>query len=131
MFKIGKLAKNTNCQVETIRFYENIGLMPNPDRTERGHRVYGSEHEKRLRFIRRSRELDFTLEEIRALLEFLDTKNYSCDQVHSFADGHIRKIKSKIAELKEMENSLVRFANQCEENKDTNCPLLDQLFNED
>ncbi len=128
LFKIGALAQKTGCQVETVRFYERVGLLADPARTASGHRVYDRSHEKRLRFIRRSRELDFSLEEIKALLGFLDSDDYSCDQVQEFAEEHIQKIKAKVAELRKMEKSLVQLASQCEVNIKKGCPLLDQLF---
>ena len=74
---IGPLSEKTGCHIETIRYYERIGIMPSPPRTEGGHRVYREEHLKRLTFIRRSRELGFTLEEIRNLLLLVDGDDLS------------------------------------------------------
>ena len=75
LMKIGEVSLKTGVHIETIRYYERLKLMPKPDRTQSGHRVYGAEHENRLRFIRRSRGLDFTLKEIRFLLQAAEAEN--------------------------------------------------------
>ena len=130
MFKIGTLSKNTDCQIETIRYYERIGLMPNPGRTESGHRVYGLEHEKRLRFIRRSRELDFTLGEIRFLLQAVEDENPSCAEVEKFSKKHLDLIRGKIRDLRAMEKTMKNLLSECAENQSPSCPLIDILFQE-
>lgn len=130
MLKIGALAKKTNCQIETIRFYERIGLMPNPDRTESGHRVYGPEHVKRLRFIRRSRELDFSLGEIRFLLQAVEEENPSCAEMEKFSIKHLKLIQDKIKELRGMEKTLNNLLTQCAGNQTPSCPLIDVLYDE-
>src|SRR5262245_43704187 len=78
---IGTLSERTGCNVETIRYYERIGLMPRTARSDGGHRLYGEDHRKRLGFIRRSRELGFTLDQVRALLGLVDGRRYTCAQV--------------------------------------------------
>ncbi len=128
MFKIGTLAKKTDCQIETIRFYEKIGLMPNPDRTESGHRVYGLEHEKRLRFIRRSRELDFSLGEIRFLLQSAEEENPSCADVEKFSKKHLDLIRAKIRDLRAMEKTMKNLLGECQANRAPGCPLIDVLY---
>ena len=75
---IGALSKHTDCNIETIRYYERIGMLPEPPRTAGGHRVYGEDDLKRLVFIRRSRELGFNLEDVRGLLCLVDSGRYSC-----------------------------------------------------
>ncbi len=130
MFKIGRLAKNANCQVETVRFYEKNGLMPKPDRTESGHRVYGREHEKRLRFIRRSREMDFSLDEIRFLLRAVEDDNPSCADVEKFSKKHLSLIQDKIRELKAMEKTMKSLLNECQGNRAPGCPLIDVLYSD-
>ena len=128
MFKIGVLAKKTDCQIETIRYYERIGLMPKPDRTQSGHRVYGSEHEKRLRFILRSRELDFSLGEIRTLLQAAEAENPSCAEVEKFSEKHLELIQGKIKDLKAMEKTMKNLLKECQGNRTPGCPLIDVLY---
>ena len=130
MFKIGTLAKKTGCQIETIRFYERTGLMPKPDRTHSGHRVYGAEHENRLRFIRRSRGLDFTLKEIRFLLQAAEAENPSCADVEQFSKKHLNIIQDKIKDLKAMERTMKTLLSECQGNKVPGCPLIDVLYQE-
>src|SRR5690348_5679040 len=91
----GALAARIGCNIETIRYYEQIRLLPPPPRTEGGHRLYGQDLLKRLNFIRRSRELGFTLEEIRGLLRMVDGHKYTCSQVKALALDHERDIQRK------------------------------------
>jgi len=128
MFKIGTLARNTNCQIETIRFYERIGLMPNPDRTESGHRVYGAEHEKRLSFMRRCRALDFSLGEIRTLLQTAEADNPSCAEVEKFSENHLKLIQGKIKDLRVMEKTMKNLLSECQVNRAPGCPLIEVLY---
>lgn len=130
MFKIGTLAKKTGCQIETIRFYERTGLMPNPDRTHSGHRVYGAEHENRLRFIRRSRGLDFTLKEIRFLLQAAESDNPSCADVEKFSKKHLSLIQGKIKDLRAMERTMKTLLSECQGNRVLGCPLIHVLYQE-
>ena len=80
-FSIGQLAKRVNCKVETVHYYEKSGLMPEPPRTEGGHRIYVLSHLKRLNFIRRCRDLGFTIKQIKELLKFIDEPNHYCGEV--------------------------------------------------
>ena len=86
---IGSLSKETCCNIETIRYYEREGLLPNPPRTEGGHRMYDDEHLKRLTFIRRSRELGFTLQDVRGLLKIVDGEHYTCAEVKTVTLDHL------------------------------------------
>ena len=126
--KIGELAKNAECKVETIRYYEKIGLLPNPERTEGGYREYIDSHLRRLVFIRRSRELGFTIEEIRALLELVDGGSYTCVDIQALTMEHLENIRQKIADLKKLEKSLAKIASQCSGEKVPECPVIDALF---
>tara|TARA_R110002072_G_C7814836_1_gene522832 strand:+ start:660 stop:950 length:291 start_codon:yes stop_codon:yes gene_type:complete len=80
-FGVGDLARAGQCKVETVRYYEKIGLMPTPQRTEGGHRVYHQPELKRLIFIRRSRDLGFSVAQVRDLLQFVDEPNHTCGEV--------------------------------------------------
>ncbi|MDH3920601.1 MAG: MerR family transcriptional regulator, partial [Rhodospirillales bacterium] len=86
---IGALSKNTGCNIETIRYYERIGLLPAPPRSAGGHRLYGEVLLKRLTFIRRGRELGFTLDDIRGLLGLVDGGAYTCAEVKALTLDHL------------------------------------------
>ena len=128
ILSIGLLSTQTNCKVETIRYYEKIGIFPKPPRTEGGHRVYSANHLKRLVFIRRGRELGFSLEDIRALLKLIDGGVNTCQQVEAITLHHIGNIHQKILDLKKLEKILAKISSQCEGGVVPECPILDALF---
>jgi len=99
MDTIGVLSRKTRCHIETIRYYERIGLLSKPPRTEGGHRLYDRETMKRLICIRRSRELGFSLEEIRTLLGLVDGKRYTCQEVKMVTGRHLGDVSKKISDL--------------------------------
>jgi MerR family transcriptional regulator, mercuric resistance operon regulatory protein len=124
---IGPLSKRVGLNIETVRYYERAGLLPPPPRTEGGYRVYGDDHLKRLVFIRRGRELGFSLEEIRGLLRMVDG-GYTCGEVQSLTLAHLTDIKKKVADLRRLERTLKGVAEQCEGGSITECPVIDALF---
>jgi MerR family mercuric resistance operon transcriptional regulator len=124
---IGALSKRTRVHVETIRYYERIGILPPPPRSAGGHRVYGADDLRRLVFIRRSRELGFTLDEIRNLLSFV-RRGYTCGEVKKAALVHLEDIRRKIADLRRMERTLAGTAARCAGGSAPNCPIMDSLF---
>jgi len=124
----GALAAMSGCNIETIRYYEQIGILPPPPRSSGGHRLYGQGLVKRLNFIRRSRELGFTLEEIRNLLHLVDGGNYTCAQVEALARTHAEDIRRKIADLKKLKAVLERIASQCRGQNIPDCPIIDALL---
>jgi MerR family mercuric resistance operon transcriptional regulator len=124
---IGKLSTSTGVNVETIRYYEKIGLLPEPPRSAGGHRLYSDGHLKRLGFIRRGRELGFTLEEIRNLLGLVDG-GYTCGEVKEATLRHMSDIRRKIADLKRMERTLADTAARCAGDDTPDCPIIDTLF---
>lgn len=124
---IGKVSLETGCHVETIRYYEKEGLVPAPRRSEGGHRLYSRELVHRLNFVRRSRELGFSMEEIRQLLAIVDGDHVSCEKVKTIADTHIQDIQSKILDLKKMEATLVDLSNQCSGMDAPECPIVEAL----
>jgi MerR family mercuric resistance operon transcriptional regulator len=126
--KIGQLSEKTECKIETIRYYEKIGLLPAPGRSEGGYRIYDEGHLKRLSFIRRSRELGFTIDEIRALLDLVDKKNYTCSDVKAITLQNLDSVREKIADLKKLEKTLSGIAAQCAGNTTPECPIIDALF---
>jgi MerR family mercuric resistance operon transcriptional regulator len=125
---IGTLSKRTGCKIETIRYYERIGLLPSPLRTEGGYRLYDEVQVKRLTFIRRSRELGFTLQEVRELLGLVDGEHYSCDEVQARTLDHLADIKQKMADLRKLERVLKNMVAQCTGGKLPECPIIDALF---
>lgn len=130
LIPIGILARRTGCNIETIRFYEKIGVLPKPRRTESGRRVYGQELVQRLTFVRRTRELGFTLEEVRALLKLADAQDVPCSEVKDMAILHRNDIKTKIADLRRMQKGLDTLIAQCQAGDQSGCPLIETLFSQ-
>lgn len=126
--KRGELATRAGCHLETIRYYEQTGLMPEPARTEAGHRVYDVEQERRLKFILRARELGFTIEELKSLLNLVDSDSLKCGEVHDLTCAHIVSIRRKIADLRKLERTLSAVAAQCAQGDAPECPIIDALF---
>ena len=124
---IGKLATDTGCNIETIRYYERVGLVPEPPRTEGGHRLYGSEDRKRLLFIRRGRQLGFSIVEIRGLLDLVDRGDYECGQAREIAVAHLVDVRGKIADLRRLERTLAEISSQCKGGALPECPVIDAL----
>ena len=124
---IGKVAAQTACNIETIRFYEKEGLLPPPGRTEGGHRLYTTEMVGRLVFVRRCRELGFSMAEIRQLLSLVDGDQVSCERVKDIADLHLLDIRSKIADLGKMERTLRDLSSQCSGDDVPQCPIIEVL----
>lgn len=125
---IGSLSKQTGCNIETIRYYEREGLLPEPPRSEGGHRQYDDTHLKRLTFIRRSRELGFTLQEVRGLLRIVDGEHYTCAEVKTVTLDHLADIRGKLADLKKLEKVLKELAAQCAGDQTPDCPIVEALF---
>lgn len=124
---IGALSQRTGCNIETIRYYERIGMIPKPPRTQGGHRLYAQEHLKRLAFIRRSRELGFSLEQIRELLRFADGGRYTCSQVRAITVEHLDEVRARMKDLKRLEKVLNTMASQCDRGKVPDCPVIEAL----
>ncbi len=125
---IGALSKQSGCNIETIRYYERIGLMPRPTRTEGGHRLYGLAQGRRLGFIRRTRELGFTLDEVRTLLRLVDGGRYTCAEVKRITVHHLDEVRGKVADLRKIERVLDRMAATCDGGTVPKCPIVDALF---
>lgn len=124
---IGKVSAATGCNIETIRFYEKQGLLPEPSRTPGGHRVYNTSQVQRLIFIRRARELGFSMAEIRELLSIVDGDHVSCELVKSIAEQHLADVEAKLADLTKMQRTLGDLAEQCSGKDVPDCPILDAL----
>lgn len=127
-YAIGAMSRETRLNIETIRYYERTGIMPKPDRTEGGNRQYNHDQLKRLFFIKRCRELGFSIEEIRALLQMVDRADFTCGEVHIMTVDHLATIKKKVADLKRLENALRTMAAECSKGDVPDCPIIDTLF---
>ncbi len=129
-FTIGQIAQQAKCKVETVHYYEKAGLMPEPPRTEGGHRIYSLGDIKRLNFIRRSRELGFSIEQIKNLLKFIDEPNHYCGEVKAMAITQAREVQRKIDDLKRLQVALNEMIIQCtgERFPIDDCPIIDALY---
>jgi Predicted transcriptional regulators len=124
---IGHLARETGTKVETVRFYEKSGLLPAPSRTEGNYRSYDEAHLKRLSFIRRARDLGFSLDEVRALLALSDDRERSCVAIDEIAKAHRIDIERKIADLQSMKAELDRMIDQCGCGVVADCRIIESL----
>ncbi len=124
----GQLAKRSGCNIETIRYYEKIGLMPEPPRSASGYRQYDENHERRLLFVMRGRELGFTIADLTSLLDLVDRRAVSCGEVEKLARSHLRSVQEKISDLKRMESTLSDTVRSCSGQDVPDCPLIDRLF---
>jgi MerR family copper efflux transcriptional regulator len=111
---IGELAERTGCTVPTIRYYEEIGLIPAPKRRPSGHRFYDAAFEELLLFIRRCRDFGFSLEQVRELVALSQADQRNCFETLEITRTHLKSVRAKLAELRELERSLARFAASCE-----------------
>ncbi|GGJ56119.1 transcriptional regulator [Sphingopyxis bauzanensis] len=124
--QIGELSRRTGCNIETIRYYERIGLLPTPSRRGR-FRSYAREDVARLGFVRRARELGFTLDEVRALLGLANGGESRCADVRDLAASHLKDVRERIADLERMERVLADSVRACDAGLEPGCPLLDAL----
>jgi MerR family mercuric resistance operon transcriptional regulator len=113
-----------------VRYYEKVGLLPEPPRTASGYRSYNSTHERRLRFVLRARELGFSLDEIRELLRLVDERDRPCAEARDVAAVHLADVRAKIADLRRMERVLEDVVAQCGDGTLPECPLIETLFQE-
>jgi MerR family mercuric resistance operon transcriptional regulator len=124
---IGKLSQLTGVNIETIRYYEKIKVLPVPSRSENGRRLYGPMERRILAFVRRSRELGFSLDEVRALLRLGGPEKASCREVREIAAHHLDDIRAKINDLRKLERLLTKTVAQCTGTAAPECPVLDIL----
>ena len=124
---IGQLSQLTGVNIETIRYYEKIRVLPAPPRAENGRRVYGQTERRILAFVRRSRELGFSLDDIRTLLRLGGPERASCREVREIAAHHLDDIRTRIGDLKKLERLLAKTVAQCTGTTAPDCPVLDIL----
>jgi MerR family mercuric resistance operon transcriptional regulator len=128
-FTIGRLSARSGVNIETIRFYEKSGLIPAPPRSDGGRRLYDEPAVRRLRFIRRARELGFPLDEIRSLLG-LEDKRPSCAKAHKLAASHRDRVRAKITDLKRLDRRLSNIMDECLRDESPDCALIEALARE-
>lgn len=126
-FTIGRLARETGCKVQTIRYYEKIGVMPAPNRTAGNQRRYARRHVERLGFIRHSRQLGFPIEAIRQLLSLADSPEQPCETADRIARIQLREVESRIARLQSLKAELHRMVEQCRGGRISDCRVIEVL----
>lgn len=126
-YAIGDLARATGTKVETIRYYERIGLLPPPPRTPGNYRSYGKPQLGRLSFVRRARELGFSIEQVRALLDLADDQSRSCDAVDVIARQHLAEVERKLADLTALRSELTALLGQCQKGTVADCRIIEAL----
>lgn len=124
---IGELARGAGTKVETVRFYEKIGLIPAPARTAGNYRAYGPAHLNRLSFVRRSRDLGFSLDQVRAMLDLADERDRSCEAIDAIAREHLIEVERKIADLEALRRELGSIVNQCHSGTVAECRIIEAL----
>ncbi len=124
----GTLAMLSGVNSETIRYYESIDLIPDPPRTDGGHRIYDVSHLKRLSFIRCTRELGFSLKEVRALLELVDGDDYTCGEIRDRTVAHLDDVTQKIRDLQKMQRTLKTMVSKCDGGQVPECQIIDRLY---
>mgnify|MGYP003112035728 FL=1 len=127
MLTIGTLARRTGTKVQTIRYYEQIGLMPEPGRTAGGQRRYGEADLDRLAFVRHARQLGFTLEAIRELLDLSDHPGKSCQEADQIARRQLRQVELRMARLEALRTELERMVHECSGGNTADCRVLEVL----
>ena len=127
MFAIGELSRSSGVNIETIRYYERIKLLSPPSRTAAGRRTYEFSDLRMLVFIRRARQLGFSLEEIRTLLRLGGPGKAACNEVREVAARHLEDIRSKLRDLKKLEQVLDATVSRCSGRSTADCPVLDIL----
>ena len=127
----GELARVTGSNIETIRYYEKTGLLPDPPRTDAGYRIYSAAHATRLRFILRARELGFSTEDVRGLLGLEDGAAPTCAEVKERTERHLSDVRTRIADLRRIEAVLAKTAARCSGADVPDCPVLDTIGSRD
>ncbi|MBS0537828.1 MAG: helix-turn-helix domain-containing protein [Proteobacteria bacterium] len=127
MLTIGDLARKTATKVATIRFYEKAGLLPAPGRTTGNYRAYDPSHLGRLSFIRRARDLGFSLDQVRALLSLAENRDQSCIAVDTIANEHRAEVERKIRDLQALKAELDNIIDRCECGTVEECRIIESL----
>ncbi len=132
MMKIGAVAARADVNIQTVRYYERRGLLPEPSRTESNYRLYSEESVQRVRFVKRAQELGFTLEEIKELLSLRAAPGTDCADVRNRAEVKVQDIDNKVRTLRAMRTALTRLIGECSgKGPVTQCPILEALDSKD
>lgn len=126
-FYIGVVSEMTSVKIETIRYYEKAGVIHSPARGANGYRLYSMAHVERLEFVKRCRELGFSLEDTSSLLSLSDSKGRTCIEVSKIAEERLNEVCAKIADLRRMEKVLKKFVEDCPRNANSECPIISAL----
>ena len=129
--RIGELASSCGCPVETIRYFEKIGLLPLPARLGNGYRSYDAKHRKWLKFILRSRALGFNQEQVRRLTDVAHQQTPACAAGHDLLQHHVDDVRNRVRELRRMEKALLRLKDKCHDGTLHDCPVIDELMEAD
>ena len=129
--RIGELAQAVGCHIETVRYYEKIGLIPASARKPNGYRDYSDRHLQYLRLVRRAKSLGFSQQEVHELVNLIEFKDSSCDQVFSIVTKQIAVLDEKLKEIRRLKTALTDLSSACEESKHSDCPALEELLQED
>lgn len=123
----GELARRTGVNSETIRYFEKAGILPAPPRTDGGHRVYDETHVRTLGFVRRARSLGFTPDEVRTIIELGGPEKAPCADVRDIAAHHLQQVRSKIADLVEIERLLAKTIEHCSGSAEPECAVIEMI----
>lgn len=125
--QIGQLATRSGTSVETIRYYERIGLLAAPARNPSGYRQYGQDHLRQLMFVRHCRDMGFSISEIRSLQALADDPGRSCAEITAVARAHLSDVRSKLASLRRLEQTLAGLVASCDGRRVADCGILKEL----
>ncbi|MCF6293624.1 MAG: MerR family DNA-binding protein [Robiginitomaculum sp.] len=125
-FGIGELSRRASVNIETIRYYEKIDLLPTAKRSFNGHRIYNISTQRKLQFIRRARELGFSIDDIRSLIG-IDERPVTCGEVNKITAKHLINVQLKIDRLQSLQQTLLQAAESCEQLDKKDCPIIDAL----
>ena len=128
--KIGAAAAASGCHIETIRYFEKVGLLSSPPRTQGGHRVYDEDHLRALGFIRRARDLGFSSAEVRGILTLGGPGYACCDEVRDIASNHLQTVRSKMADLARLETLLSSTIHRCSGGHTPECAVINMIESE-
>jgi MerR family transcriptional regulator, mercuric resistance operon regulatory protein len=126
-FYIGSVAKLTGVKIETIRYYEKAGILNSPNRNTNGYRLYTKTQIEQLMFVKRCRELGFSLEHTTSLLNLADNENRTCKQISAAAGKRLKEVRTKISDLQRMETVLENYVDACPRDASADCPIVKSL----
>jgi len=132
MLTRGKLAAQTGCHIETIRYYERTGVLPEPERTASGYRIYNKDHVRRLQFIQKAKSLGFSSKRMHELLEISYSAEFNTrSEVKALTETHILEISQKIEDLQKIRGRLLEISSHCDGSEESSdeCPIMISLFN--